>query len=937
VLVGRGRELERIALALADVRAGRGGALVIRGEPGMGKTSLLDRAAHDAVNDAGTGSAARPGAGVRVVRGMGIESETELAFGGLHMMLHPFADRFGALPAQQAAALRSAFGLAETPVHDRFLIGAATLTLLSELAGERPLLCLVDDAQWLDRASADALFFAARRLGAADPILMVFAVRDGARPFPVPGIEALALVGLDRAAASELLDAHDAGARLTVPARERLLDEAGGNPLALIELAAVLAAEEAAGRADAAGRVGPLRVGGRIQEAFRLQLNEMPAPTRLLLLVVAADGTADLGVVLRAAEALGLGAADLGPAEESRLVVLGTSGEGASGEVEVRFRHPLIRAVTYQDAAHHQRIAVHGALAAALTGPEHADRRAWHLAAAASGPDEKVAAELERAALRAGHRGGTAAVAAAYERAARLSVEREGRARRIVRAARAAYDAGQPDRATRLAAEAASLTREPAVAAEAVYVRAQVEYERTSPAADAALALEGAELIAASDPERSVLMLTEAMWCARDACARDLLGRGVDRLRSVVLPPGSALVPVVDGLIAYGRLAEGAAGEAVPPMRALLAAARAGSVDDLVNRLIAGFMGLLVADDEAATEVLEAAAADARAEGALGWLPYVLEPLAIARLLRGDFRGAQAVLAEGMSLASDIGMDMQLTVLVGIAARLEAVTGDADRCRSLAGEALDHAGLHPVNAALASWGLGLLDLAEGRAEAALERLAAVCSGPARHDLLIRAVPDQVEAAVRAAGRASDPARTHLPAFLEWADHAGGPAATALALRCRALVAEGEEPGEHYRAALALHEKAGEDRGYDAARTALLYGEWLRRRRRRTEARELLTRAQDAFTRLGAGRWADRAGAELEVLGDRPVARTHDADLLRRLTPQELQVVRLAAAGYSNREIGARLYLSPRTVGHHLYKAFPKIGVTRRVELARLEL
>ncbi|MFC5748364.1 ATP-binding protein [Actinomadura rugatobispora] len=920
MLVGRGRELERIALALADVRAGRGGALVIRGEAGMGKTSLLDHAA-----------AGGAGEGVRVVRGMGIESETELPFGGLHMMLHPFADRFGTLPAQQAAALRSAFGLAEAPVHDRFLIGAATLTLLSELAGERPLLCLVDDAQWLDRASADALFFAARRLGAADPLVMIFAVRDGARPFPVPGIEALPLGGLDRPAAAELLDAHDAGTRLTVPARERLLDEAGGNPLALIELAAVLAAEEAAGRTDAAGRVGPLRVGGRVQEAFRLQLKEMPPATRLLLLVVAADGTADLGVVLRAASVLGLAAADLGPAEEARLVVLGASGE------EVRFRHPLIRAVTYQDAAHHQRIAVHDALAATLTGPAHADRRAWHLAAAAAGPDEAVAAELERAARRAGQRGGSAAVAAAYERAARLSVDREGRARRIASAARAAYDAGQPDRATRLAAEAASLTREPAVAAEALYVRAQVEYERTSPAADAALALEGAELIASSDPERAVSMLTEAMWCARDACARDLLGRGVDRLASVVLPPGSALVPVVDGLVAYGRFAEGAAGEVVPPMRALVEAARAGTVDDLVQRLIAVLMGLLVADDEAAAEVLEAAAADARAEGALGWLPYALEPLAIARLLRGDFRGAEAALAEGVSLATDIGMDMQVTVLKGIAARLEAVTGDACRCRSLAGEVLEHADLHPVNAALASWGLGLLDLAEGRAEAALERLGAVCSGPARHDLLVRAVPDQVEAAVRAAGRASDRARTYLPAFLEWAGHADGPTAAALALRCRALLAEGDEPGGHYRAALELHEQAGGDRGCDAARTGLLYGEWLRRRRRRTEAREQLTRARDTFARLGAERWAERAGAELEVLGDRPVARAQDADLLKRLTPQELQVVRLAAAGYSNREIGAQLYLSPRTVGHHLYKAFPKIGVTRRMELGRLRL
>lgn len=874
--------------------------MLIRGEAGIGKTTLIDQVAADAGD-------------MWVVRGAGVESESELPFGGLHLMLYPYCDRFDALPVQQAAALRSAFGLltpgeGQPPRSDRFLIGAATLTLLSELAADRPVLCVVDDAQWLDRASLDALLFAARRLG-AEPIAMIFAVRDAAAPFPDHGLDVVRLQGLDRAAAQDLVDAHAPG--LTVPVRERLLDEAGGNPLALIELANALGSQPAryAGPLPVGGQVG-----GRVQEAFRLQLAELPGGTRLLLLVVAADGTADLGVVLRAAETLGLGAADLGPAEEARLVVL-------DGD-RVRFRHPLIRAVTYQNAAHHQRIAVHAALAGTLDGDAHADRRAWHLAAAATGPDENVAAELERAARRAGHRGGTAAVAAAYERAARLSTDAEGKARRLVHAARAAYDAGRPDAATRLAEEAAHLTGEDGVIAEATFIRAQVEYERTSPAADAALALESAALIVESDPEQAVSMLTEAVWAARDAGAHDLVRESVALLRTAKVPVGSAKALVAGGLIAYGRLLDGAPG-GVPAVRALVKAAYAGDVDDLVERVIAGYLGLVAADDRAATALLESMAAQVKAQGALGWLPYVLEPLAIGRMLLGDLRGAESAAAEGLSLAADIGMDMQVTAMRCVTVRLES---DAARSRSLAPGVLRHADLHPTNAALASWGLALHDLADGHADAALERLDAVCSGPARHDLLIRAVPDHAEAAVRA-GR-PELARAHLPAFEAWA---AATSCAALVSRCRALLSRGDDAEEHYRAALDLHG----DRAYDAARTRLLYGEWLRRRRRRTDARAELTAAMDAFARLGAERWAERAHAELEALGDRPAARAGDADPLNRLTPQELQVVRLAATGLSNREIAAQLYLSPRTVGHHLYKAYPKIGVSRRMELARL--
>jgi DNA-binding CsgD family transcriptional regulator len=908
VIVGRDKERVRIDRLLADARAGRSGALVIAGEAGIGKSALLDYAR----------SAAKD---MRVIRGVGIETEAELPFGGLHLLLHPFIDGVDALPRPQATALLSAFGQSEAPVHNRFLVGVATLTLLAELAAERPLLCLVDDVQWLDQASSEALLFAARRLH-ADSIAMLFAVRETGQPFPTPGIEVLRLAGLPHEDATALLDRHAPG--LTAPVRARVLEESGGNPLGLIELAAAFNAVERSGMPDVAQQIGPLQVTGRVQDAFRSQIVSLPDATRLLLVVAAADGTADIDAILGVAGSLGVSAANLEPAERVNLVAL--------SDDRVAFRHPLIRAAAYQNAPHHQRMAVHLAFAQALTDAKDADRRAWHLAAATSHPDENVAAELERTAQRAQQRGGAMAVSAAYERAARLSTDTDAKAHRIAKAARAAYDAGRPDQTARLATEAASLTHEPAVVAEATFLNAQVAYERTSPEADVTLALEAAALIIHRDPERTVSMLTEAVGAGRDACAHDLIRQAVHHLQTLRLPPDSDLVPLVEAEIGWGHLFDGQVELAVAPMRSLVRAAREGTITSYLHRVIAGFSGLMIADDEASIAVMDSMLADARAEGALTWIPYAVEILVLGRLLCGQFRVAETELAEGASLAVDLGMDMQLIVLQAIGAWLAAVAGDADRCGSLAEGALQRSGEHPTIAAVAAWGLGLLDLADGRPDAALDRLDGVCSGPARHDVLIRAVPDQVEAAVRS-GQA-DRGYDHLAAFDHWARSTGRPLPTALSHRCHALVGTEAEAEGHYAAALAIYEAHWAP--YDNARTRLVYGEWLRRRRRRADARVQLVQAMDTFERLGASRWAERARAELRVLGERPVAKVHDVDVLKRLTPQELQVVRLAAGGSSNREIAARLFLSPRTVGHHLYKAYPKLGVSRRVELAKLE-
>jgi DNA-binding CsgD family transcriptional regulator len=906
MLVGRDGERDHVERSLGQASSGRSTALVIRGEAGIGKSALLDHAVTTAH-------------GMRVLRGVGIESEAELAFGALHLLLYPCLDRLDLLPGPQAAALRGAFGLSSDTATTPFLIGAATLTLLAELAAEQPLLCVVDDAQWLDRGSSDALLFAARRFQ-ADPVVMLFAVRDTAVPFHTHGIEELRLPGLSPDAAAGLLDRHSPG--LTAPMRARVLEEADGNPLALLELGAARLTAQREGRAEPAHQVGPLPVTRRVQETFRAQIVGLPEACQSILLVAAADRFAGMDTVLRVARAVGADLSDLDAAERAGLISV------ADGELT--FRHPLVRAAAYQCATHHQRIAVHRAFAEALTTPDVLDRRAWHLAAATTEPDESVAAELERTALRAERRGGAMAVSAAYDRAGRLSVDPELKARRIAKAALAAYDAGKPDRAARLAVEVTSLTTDPALIAEATLLRGQIEYERTSPEADAALACEAARLIMDSDPERAVVMLTEMNCTGRDAGALHLVAEGGRLMAALQLPPESRQRASAAAQISWGELLCGRPENAVGPLRAVLERVREPG-EDRMRRVVAGFSGLMLAEDQATIAVMEMLLAEVRAGGALTWIPYAQEVAALARAFSGDFVAAQTCLAEAVALGTEFGMDMEVAVLRATSVWLAAVTGDEPRCRALAAEVLPVLdGRHAVGTAVTSWGLGLLDLAAGRYRAAFDALYAVCTGPAKYDFLIRAVADLVEAAVRD-GR-PDRVADQFTGFERWAVHVDSPIATALLQRCQAMLEDSEE---RYREALSLHAEHGGR--FDQARTQLLYGEWLRRKRRRSEARASLAAALAGFTRLGASMWEARATNELTALGERPALEPVADDPLKHLTPQEVQVVRLAAAGLSNKEIGAQLFLSPRTIGHHLYRAYPKLGVTRRIELAQLGL
>jgi DNA-binding CsgD family transcriptional regulator len=910
MLNGRAAEQAAIDRLLDAARAGTSGALVLRGEAGIGKTALLDYAAAAA-------------GGFQVVRGTGIESEAELPFAGLHLLLRPALDRAGALPVPQRRAVEGAFGLAPAPGGntDPLLIGMAVLSLLSELAGDGPLLCLVDDAHWLDRSSAGALAFAARRLG-EEGIALIMAARDGEGRFPAAGLPELRVAGLPAESAAALLDAQPA--ELTAARRYRILAEAQGNPLALIELPA------AAGYQPAIEDPSELALTGRLLAAFSGQAARLPDATRLLLLVAAADDAGEAGLVLRAAQALGVDATDLAPAERAGLI--------RQAGRSLAFRHPLIRAAIYQEAPLGQRLAVHRALAGALDGREGSDdagRRAWHRAAAAAQPDEQVAAGLDQAAEQAAERGGYAAAAAASERAAELSTDPAAHARRLTIAAEAAAESGDLTRARALAGRAEPDAGEAMLRAGLLHVRALADFGEGSFRSGHRLLLEGADLLAETSPVLAARILGQAFhtaWYIGEAELADVAGR----LTALRLPDGEPLRPVAQYLAAMLGTLFGRPADRVPALTEVVARARRAGVDGPLDLVQVCGAGLIAGQDAQTHEVAAALAAEARGQGRIGLLPTVLFFLAEAELFHGRHRDALATAAEAVQVASDSGQWLWVSQVSGLLAYLAAAAGDESRCRQLADDAMTTATAATVapGSGWAHWSLGLLDLGGGRVEAALGRLSALAGGPAPHHVsVMRSVPDLVEAAVRL----GEPARAAgaLQRFERWAGRSGQPWIDALVLRCQALLAPDPEAGDLYAAALDAHQR--DDRPFERARTQVLYGEWLRRARRKTDARAQLRAALEIFDRLGAGPWSGRAATELQATGvTSPEGRgRHGPGALGRLTPQELQIVRLAGQGLSNRDIAAQLFLSPRTVGYHLYKAYPKLGVAARSELPAL--
>jgi DNA-binding CsgD family transcriptional regulator len=907
VLYGRAVEQSVIEQLLADASGGRSGVLVIRGDPGIGKTALLDYAARSA------NVAPEPdGVGMRVIRGRGVESEAELPFAGLHLLLRSALDHLPALPRTQQDALGAALGLRRAGPYDRFLVGVAVLSLLAELAEGRPLVCLVDDAHWLDRASASALVFAARRLD-AEGIAIIFAARDDHAVFPASGLRVLRLSGLDAASAAALLADHAKG--LTPAARARILAEACGNPLGLIELpAAYLAAPPAAGWPGNT----TLALTDRLQQAFEGQIRRLPADTRTILLAAASEDSGDLGVLLDAAAALGVEAAALGSAEQAGLIGI--------ADRTVTFRHPLVRAALYHGAPLGPRLAVHRALAAALRSPADADRRAWHLAAAATGPDEEVAAELERTAGEARARSGYAAAVAAYERAVQLGTDLKARPRRLAAAAEASMETGDLDHARGLAARAAAQTTDPVVRARLANVRARADVAQGQLPAAHRLLVEGAGLIAGLDAPQAIRMLAFAMHIACYAGDRGLVAGTAGQLEAVGGSPGEPFTPYVQLMLRLARQVAERPGEDLPALPDLVAQARRSRSGDPYDLTMIAMAALVTGRIPDARDLLGTLVADARALGRIGWLPTLLLCLAQALLLDGRHCDALASATEALRIARDTGQSQWASDLNGIMAYLAAAEGDQDRCRQLAEAALAEPASASTSAARAwvQWALGLLDLGRGRPDTALVQLETIWQGPRRyHASALLSAPDLVEAAVRVGQpeRAAEP----LARFSDWVRRAGVPALEALAERCRALLEAGEEAEQHYVTALKLH-----DGPFEQARTQLLYGAWLRRARRKSDARTQLRAAMDTLDRIHAAPWAEQARAELTAAD--ATAPREDRASSPRLTPQELQVARLAAHGLSNRDIAAQLFLSPRTVGYHLYKAFPKLGITSRSQL-----
>jgi DNA-binding CsgD family transcriptional regulator len=913
LLYGRDAERSIIGGLLVGARESRSGVLVVRGEAGVGKSALLQDARERASD-------------LRVLACAGVEAESTLPFAALHQLLRPVLHHLENVPRPQADALRGALGLAAGRGDDRFLISLSVLSLLAEAAEERPLLCLVDDAHWLDDASADALVFVARRLE-AEGIVLLFAAREGEiREFDAPELPELRLAGLDADSAAALLDRH-AGIALAPETRARLIEATGGHPLALLELPSTLSEGQLAGGEPL---LTPLPVSARLERAFLARVRELPKETQTLLLVAAADDTGDLSTVLGAAAQLKIRAEVLDPAQEAGLATLrGT---------KLELRHPLVRSAIYQAAPLSKRQAAHRALASVLYGDAERDRRAWHRAAASVGPDPAVVTELEHAAVRAQQRSGFVAASLAYERAAALTPHESERTRLLIASAENAWFGGRLERTRMLLERARPLASEPLQRSDIDRYLGLVELTGGVPAEACQLLVRSAAAVAPVDGERALELLNlasvAALYADDDAAAVTIaeLAREIDVEDT---PFARALVELLVGLGAYyaGDLLHAAAG--LRSAMSLEAELESDAIDARrVALLFGGRAAAFLGDDEAARRSGQLAAAQARAEGALGLLAPILPRVVHTEMWAGRWPAASAYAREGLRLAREIGqLDLVAYQLV-LLALIAAHRGREDECRALAAQGHELATAHRFSfvASLANWALALLELELGRTEEALVRAREVSTRSGGFSSAVfMAGLDRIEAAVRAGELAT--AHDWLADYEAWADRAGAAWARAVALHGRALLAHDEESEHLFVAALDRHAEAS--RPFERARTELAFGEFLRRARRPRDAREHLRVALDRFEALGAELWAERAHVGLRASGQ--TARRRVADTRDQLTEQELQIAHFVAQGLSNREVAAQLFLSPRTIAAHLRNIFRKLGISSRTELARLHL
>ena len=883
-------------------RSGRSGVLVLRGEAGIGKTALLDYLCGRAL-------------GCCVARAAGVESEMELAFAGLHQLCAPFLDRLPRLPGPQADALRSAFGLRSGDAPDRFLVGLAVLTLLSEVAEEQPLICVVDDVQWLDRASEQALAFAARRL-AAESVAMVFAVRGPSDDKELASLPELTVRGLGPDDSRALLKWAQPGP-IDERVRDRLIAETRGNPLALLELPRGLRVEEFAGGFGLSRWPG---VSASIEQSFCRQLAALPRETRVVLLVAAAEPLGDPLVLWGAARLLGIGPDAADAAEAEGLLTI---------RERVIFRHPLVRSVVYGSAAEPDRRAAHLALAEVTGSGADPARRAWHLAAAAAGPDEDVAAELERCAGLAQLRGGLAAASSFLQRAVTLTTDLVRLSCRALAAAEASLRAGAFDTALGLLGMAEAGQLDDMQRALVAMLRAQAWYARKR-GSEGPLLLQAAEALEPFDPGLARDTYLDAWYAAlfagamaRGVSLAEISRRALAARRPEGPPPAVDLL--LEGFSYYITEGRAAATPHLQRVAATFSGGAATTEEVLRWGVQAAAAALTVWDYQAAATTVTRQMSAARESGSLTSLAVALNALTQGHCLSGDLRGAALAAAEASVVAQVTGARFGTygeVILAGYRGReVEARKLIADTISEATaagqGRAVQCARLA---AAMLCNGLGHYDQALAAAKQAMD-------GTPELFVADWVTIELVEAAARAGHPAM--ARTALERLAEGTAAAGTDWGLGVEARLRALLADGEAADRLYREAI---ERLSQTQlAPQLARTHLVYGEWLCRGGHRTKARQQLRSAHDMFAAMTMEAFAERARRELAATGER--VRKRSVDALDELTAQEAQIVQLAAAGRSNPEIGAQLFLSPRTVEWHLRKVFTKLRVTSRRELA----
>jgi DNA-binding CsgD family transcriptional regulator len=904
MLVGRVGECTRIDGLLDDARAGRGGTLVLRGEAGVGKTALVAYALEQAADMA-------------VVRTSGVESEAELAFAGLHELCRPLLGCLEALPPPQAAALRSALALERAYPVDRLTIVAATLALLAAGAEERPLLVVADDAHWLDEGSCSALLFAARRVG-SDPVAMLFAAREGdERAFAAPGLEELVVRGLDRDSALVLL--AEAAPRCEESTARHLVEVTAGNPLALLELPRSLSEEQLRG---AEPIEEPLRLGPSLERTFSRRAAVLGEAARRALLVGAADGSGDLAAIGLALERLEVDRELLVRAEDDGLVRVEAG--------RLAFRHPLVRAAVYHSAAPSERRAAHRALADALAGRDES-RRTWHLADAAVGPNEETALALSDLGTRSRDRGAYTEAASAFERAAGLSGEADLRLRRLAAAADAAWLAGRSEHARALAVQGLAAGAEGQARVDLLALRARIDLFGGDQEQAFATFAEAAALAEPQDPARAAALYAEAI-SAGIQTANGSLADAVTALERLRRPGDPFLEFVICQALGVAASVAGDA-RSVGWIRRAVAALDDGALalDSALHLFWAGRTRFMLGQNDEASALARRAAERARQDGALGLLPQALRLLASADFDRGRWRNAYAAAGEAAALSRELGQRSTLCACLGLLAEIDAARGNEADCRAAAAEAVELA--HELGLGYyrgrAERAIGQLEIALGRLAVGIRELEAAEARLARagnREANVTPLWDLVEAHARLGDH--DRAGAALAAAEPLAAHEGE---VAVLERCRGIVAADDSFELHFDRALDLH--GLHEFPFERARTELCYGERLRRAGQRRRARELLRRALAMFHELGADAWVDRASTELRASGERLRAR----DSARRdfLTPREMQIALEVAAGASNREVAAALFLTPKTVEFHLTRIYRKLGVHSRGELIRL--